>query len=76
MIIYEIEDMETNESVYVQAPTEQAMKDGLKEKGFTDVQGMFFAGRTAEGHEVSAMEAEFPGLSHLKPLPITNNITP
>jgi hypothetical protein len=69
MIVYEIENMETNEMGYVQAPTEQDMISRLKEKGFEQVSGFdFLAGHNAKGDEVSAMEATFPPVARLRPL--------
>jgi hypothetical protein len=68
MIIYEIENMETHASGYVSAPTEQEMIAGLKEKGFTEVPGLFLAGHNAKGEEVSAMEATFMPLGRLRHL--------
>jgi hypothetical protein len=69
MVVYEIENMETHESGYVQAPTELDMICGLKEKGFTQPTGFeFLAGYNAKGEEVSAMEALFPPVARLKHL--------
>ena len=66
MIVYEIENMETHEIGYVQASTEKEMIAGLREKGFTEVPGMFLAGFNAKGEEVSAMAATFPPIGRLK----------
>ena len=68
MIIYEIENMETHEKGYVQAPTELDMICGLKDKGFTEVPDLFLAGHNAAGQEVSAMEATFRPVTRLKHL--------
>ncbi len=68
MVVYEIENMETHETGYVQAPTELDMICGLKDKGFTEVPNMFLAGRNSKGEEVSAMEARFLSVVHLKHL--------
>ena len=66
MIVYEIENMETREEVYVSSHTEADMKIKLKEKGFVDVGEMFLAGHNAKGHEIIAMEARFMPIGHLK----------
>ena len=68
MIVYEIENMQTHETGYVQAPTKLDMICGLKEKGFTEIPGMFLAGLNSKGEEVSAMDASFPSVIHLKHL--------
>ena len=66
MIVYEIENMETHETGYVEAPTELDMICGLKDKGFTEVPGLFLAGFNSKGEEVSAMEATFPPVARLR----------
>jgi len=68
MIVYEIENMVTHESGYVTAPTELDMICGLKDKGFTEVPGLFLAGHNSKGEEVSAMDATFPPVARLKHL--------
>jgi hypothetical protein len=76
MIVYEIENMKTHESVYVQASCELDMICGLKEKGFTEIPGFFLAGYNAKGEEVSAMEAIFPPLRYLKHLNSESEASP
>jgi hypothetical protein len=67
MIVYEIENMETNEIGYVQAPTELDMICGLIQKGFNEVAGSnFLAGLNSKDEEVSAMKAAFPPVARLK----------
>ena len=67
MVIYEIENMATNEVGYVQAPTELDMICGLKDKGFEQPAGFeFLAGQNSKGEEVSAMRATFMPVARLK----------
>jgi len=68
MVIYEIENMETHEKVYVQCEYENLMISELKTKGFTEIPGMFLGAHNDKGEEISAMKATFAHVSSLKPI--------
>lgn len=67
MVIYEIENMETHETGYVQAATERDMICGLKDRGFKQIAGLdFLAGHNSKGEEISAMPHNFAPVTRLR----------